>query len=363
MQVEPTRPLDADEPIAWLRAYTEGAEPRVLPLFRRPARVTVGSGKACDWRFEAAELAELEMVLAWDGVRLRAEDATRPAASATVRNGQSVVAGASGRLRIALDLVFHDDEVTMIRKLALPEAVLADETTAPIPLAPPPASEPDPADDDQRTRITIALPPVAPPAAASPAAASPAAASPAAASPAAASPATTPSALAPAPGDITAAHPWRIYLPPRNGAADGEPTREWPLDDTLRPTADLLDRLGKRGLRTLARRAPPRRIALWGALAVVVAIEAFMLLRPRRVVRPPLVQAAPASAHVAVDRRSRIMLPDKHVEVALHHAIADYRAGKTAEALTGFAHLAEETNDPAARTMLFVLRSRGAGTP
>ena len=352
MPAEPA-PLDDREPIAWLRAYVDGGEPRVLPLFRRPARVTVGSGRACDWRFDGAEIADVELTLAWDGVRLRAEDATRPAASATVRNGQSVVAGASGRLRIALDLVFHDDEVTMIRKLALPEGALADETTAPIPLAPPPASEPDPADDDQRTRITIALPPVAPPAAASPAAASPAAAS----------PATTPSALAPAPGDITAAHPWRIYLPPRNGAADGEPTREWPLDDTLRPTADLLDRLGKRGLRTLARRAPPRRIALWGALAVVVAIEAFMLLRPRRVVRPPLVQAAPASAHVAVDRRSRIMLPDKHVEVALHHAIADYRAGKTAEALTGFAHLAEETNDPAARTMLFVLRSRGAGTP
>jgi len=319
MHVESPLPAGADEPIAWLRAYAEGAEPRALPLFRRAARVTVGSGKGCDWRFEAAELAELELVLAWDGVRLRAEDATTTAPGATVRHGQSVVAGATGRLRIALDLVHHDEEVTMIRKL--PEPAPGDETTAPIVLAPP--VEADAPDDDQRTVITVA--PLL------------------------------------SPGDTTAAHPWRVYLPPRNGAADGEPTREWAIDDALRPTADLLDRLGKRGLRTLARRAPPRRIALWGALAVVVAIEAFMLLRPRRVAAPPLAQAVPVATHAAADRRARVMLPDKDLEVALHRAIADYRAGKTADALTGFAHLAEDTNDPAARTMLFVLRNRGGG--
>jgi len=107
----------------------------------------------------------------------------------------------------------------------------------------------------------------------------------------------------------------------------------------------------------------PQSLALWGALAVVVAVEAFMLLRPRRHTPPPLVQTAPAATHATVDRRARVMLPDKDVEVALHRAIAAYRAGKTAEATTEFAHLAEDTNDPAARTMLFVLRSRGAGTP
>ncbi len=330
MHIESPRPLDADErePIAWLRAYTEDVEPRVLPLFRRPARVTVGSGKGCDWRFERAELAELELVLAWDGVRLRAEDATQPDSRATVRHGQSIVAGATGRLRIALGLVLHDEEVTMVRKLELPPA--PDEITAPIPL-PPPSD-----DDDQRTKIVVA-----PKAAPSP-----------------------PPPIVPAPGDITATHPWRVYLPPRNGAADGEPTREWPLDDALRPTADLLDRLGKRGLRTLARRAPPRRLALYGALALVVAVEAYMLLRPRHAATPPVVQTAPAATRAAAaDRRTRIFMPDKDAELGLHRAIAAYRAGKTADALAEFTRIVEDTNDPAARTMLFVLRSRGAGTP
>ncbi|MCU1280148.1 MAG: hypothetical protein JWM53_3694, partial [bacterium] len=249
MHIESPQPceLDEREPIAWLRAYTEGVEPRVLPLFRRPARVTVGSGKACDWRFESAELAELELVLAWDGVRLRAEDATQQDSRATVRHGQSIVAGATGRLRIALDLVFHDEEVTMIRKLDVPAA--SDETTAPHPLAPAPSLPHD--DDDQRTVVTV-LPQVAAP----------------------------PVAAVPVPIEpVTAAHPWRVYLPPRNGAADGEPTGQWPLDDALRPTADLLDRLGKRGLRTLGRRTPARRLALYGAPALVVAVEATMLLR------------------------------------------------------------------------------------
>lgn len=333
MHIESPRPLDIDErePIAWLRAYTEGVEPRVLPLFRRPALVTVGCGKMCDWRFESVELAELELVLAWDGVRLRAEDATQPDSRATVRDGQSIIAGATGRLRIALDLVLHDEEVTMVRKLDVPAAT--DETTAPHPLAPAPAVPCD--DDDQRTVITV-LPPAAP------------------------------IAAAPTPAEpVTAAHPWRVYLPPRNGAADGEPTGEWTLDDALRPTADLLDRLGKRGLSTLGRRTPARRLALYGALALVVAIEATILLRPRRAVPPPLVQTAPAAerAAAAADRHTRVVLPDKDVELGLHRAIAAYRAGKTADALTEFTRVAEDTNDPAARTMLFVLRSRGASTP
>jgi hypothetical protein len=309
------RDVDEREPIAWLRAYTEGVEPRVLPLFRRPSRVTVGSGKGCDWRFEAAELAELELVLAWDGVRLRAQDATQPDGPATVRHGQSIIAGATGRLRIALDLVLHDDEITMVRwveapsPLPSPSPSPSDETTAPMPLQPP-------------------------------------------------------TAITPAPADITATHPWRVYLPPRNGAADGEPTREWPLDDALRPTADLLDRIGKRGLRTLARRAPPRRLALYGALALVFAVEAFMILRPRHAAPPPTVQTAPTATRSATaDRRARVFLPDKDVELTLHRAIAAYRAGKTAEALADFARVAEDTNDSAARTMLFVLRSRGASTP
>ncbi|MCU1282770.1 MAG: hypothetical protein JWM53_6316, partial [bacterium] len=56
-------------------------------------------------------------------------------------------------------------------------------------------------------------------------------------------------------------------------------------------------------------------------------------------------------------------LPDKDVELGLHRAIAAYRAGKTADALAEFTRVAEDTNDPAARTMLFVLRSRGASAP
>jgi hypothetical protein len=57
------------------------------------------------------------------------------------------------------------------------------------------------------------------------------------------------------------------------------------------------------------------------------------------------------------------MLPDKEVEVTVHRAIAAYRAGKVAEALAEFTRLDEETHDPAARAMLFVLRTRGAGAP
>jgi hypothetical protein len=303
MHIEPA-PLAVDErdPIAWLRAYTEGVEPRVLPLFRRPARVTVGSGRACDWRFETAELAELELTLSWDGVRLRAEDATRADTRVTVHNGQSIIAGATGRLRIALDLVFHDEEVTMIRPL----------------LEPPP---PDAADDDQRTVITV---------------------------------------LPPTPAEV----PWRVYVPPRNGAADDEPTGQWSLDDALRPTADLLDRIGKRGLYELARRTPPRRIALGCALALVVVIELVILLRPRRPPAQPIVQASSAAGHAgAAAARTTVMLPDKDVEVSLHRAIAAYRAGKVADALTEFTRLDEELHDPAARTMLFVLRSRGVVTP
>ena len=294
MHIEPApRDLDEREPIAWLRAYTEGVEPRVLPLFRRPARVAVGSGRACDWRFENAELAELELTLVWDGVRLRAEDATQPDSRATVRHGQSIIAGASGRLRIALDLVLHDDEVTMIRKIELPPQ--PDERTLPVPLLPPSYDDRDD-EADQRTVITV-VPPPRPP-----------------------------------------EPPWRLYLPPRNGAADDEPTGEWPLDDALRPTADLLARLGKRGLYELARRTPPRRIALWGALALVVAIEVAMLLRPRRPAPQPIVQAPAASAHSAngSNARSSVMLPDKDVEVTVHRAIAAYRAGKVADALAEF---------------------------
>ena len=331
MHIEPApRDLDDHEPIAWLRAYTEGVEPRVLPLFRRPARVAVGSGRACDWRFENAELAELELTLVWDGVRLRAEDATQPDSRMTVRHGQSIIAGASGRLRIALDLVLHDDEVTMIRKIELPPQ--PDERTQPVPLPPPPAYDDRDDDADQRTVIT-ALPPTAP-------------------------------IAAPA-APVEPAQPWRLYMPPRNGAADDEPTGEWPLDDALRPTADLLDRLGKRGLYELARRTPPRRIALWGALALVVAIEVAMLLRPRRPAPQPIVQATAASAHSANggNARSSVMLPDKDVEVTVHRAIAAYRAGKVADALSEFSRLDAETHDPAARAMLFVLRSRGVTTP
>ena len=336
MRVESPVVAGVEEPIAWLRATTDGVEPRVLPLFRRAARVTVGCGKACDWRFEAAELAELELVLAWDGVRLRAEDATVPDTRATVHNGQSIVAGATGRLRIALDLVLHDEEVTMIRKLALPPA--SDETTAPIPLAPE-----APYDDDDHRTVLTALPPPQQPTVRMAAVEPP---------PAATVATTMPS------------HMWRLWLPPRNGAADDEPTAEWSLDDALRPTADLLDRLGKRGLRTLGTRVPPRRLALYGALVLVVAVEAFMLLRPRRVALPPAMQSAPsARTSAAANRRARVMLPDKDVEVALHRAIAAYRAGKSADALTEFTRVAEDANDPAARTMLFVLRNRPAATP
>ena len=326
MHIEPaSRELDAEEPIAWLRAYTEGVEPRVLPLFRRPARVAVGSGRACDWRFDNAELAELELVLVWDGVRLRAEDATRPDSRATVRHGQSIIAGASGRLRIALDLVFHDEEVTMIRKVALPSEL--DEHTLPVPL--PPARDLDD-DPDQRTVITELPPPATPPVT------------------------DVPPPRPPEPA-------WRLYVPPRNGAADNEPTRDWPLDDALRPTADLLDRLGKRGLRELARRTPPRRLALFGALAIVVALEVFMLVRPRHPPPQPIVQATTASAHAtnAAGARANVMLPDKDVEVTVHRAIAAYRAGKVADALAEFTTLEAETHDPAARAMLFVLKSRG----
>ena len=347
MRVESPVVAGVDEPIAWLRAYTDGVEPRVLPLFRRAARVTVGCGKACDWRFEAAELAELELVLAWDGVRLRAEDATVPDTRATVHNGQSIVAGATGRLRIALDLVLHDEEVTMIRKLALPPA--SEETTAPIPLAPAPYD-----DDDHRTVLTV-LPPQQQPTVRM-----------AAVSPELARVEEAPVEPPPAATVATTmpAHMWRLWVPPRNGAADDEPTAEWSLDDALRPTADLLDRLGKRGLRTLGTRVPPRRLALYGALVLVVAVEAFMLVRPRRVAPPPATQSAPsARTSAAANRRARVMLPDKDVEVALHRAIAAYRAGKSAEALTEFTRVAEDANDPAARTMLFVLRNRPAATP
>jgi len=336
MGADAPQPLEVDEPIGWLRAYTEGVEPRALPLFRRPSRVTVGAGKSCHWRFDDAGLAELEVVLAWDGVRLRVEDAARPDTRATVRHGQSIVAGATGRLRIALDLVLHDEEVTVIRKVELPPP--SDETTAPVPRVPP-----SDGDDDARTTIIVA-PPVATPPVATP--------------PVAAPPVATPQAA-----EVTASHPWRVYLPPRNGAADGEPTGEWALDDALRPTADLLDRLGKRGLRTLARRAPPRRIALWGALALVVSVEAYMLVRPRHPPPPPVVHdttAAARAAAAAADRRTRIYLPDKDLEVELHRAIAAYRAGKTAEATAALTRIVEDTNDPAARTMLFILRTRAA---
>ena len=131
------------------------------------------------------------------------------------------------------------------------------------------------------------------------------------------------------------------------------------------PDGGFAHRLGKRGLRTLlAHRAPPRRLALYGALVLVVAIEAYMLLHPRRIAPPPVAQTKQAAAHGAtLDCRARVFLPDKDVELGMHRAIAAYRAGKTAEALSEFTHLADETNDPAARTMLFVLRSRGAGTP
>jgi hypothetical protein len=106
-------------------------------------------------------------------------------------------------------------------------------------------------------------------------------------------------------------------------------------------------------------------VALYGALAVVVAIEAFMLLRPRRPAPLAVVQPAAAAdrAVAAADRRARVFLPDKDVEIGLHRAIAAYRAGKTADAVTEFTRVAEDTNDPAARTMLFVLRSQGAPAP
>lgn len=314
-----------EEPIAWLRAFTDGGDARMLPLFRRAARLSVGSGKGCDWRFESAELADVELVLAWDGVRLRAEDG---GGRTSLRHGQSIVAGKSGRLRIELEVLCYDAEVTEIRRRA--DLLPAGETTAPIALA-------APVDDDQRTVVTL-MPPMHE------------------------EPTPEPLPPAPPPGEGSS---WRLYVPPRNGVAAEEPTAAWPLEDALRPTADLLERLGQSSLRTLARRTPPRRVALLAALVLVVALEATLLLHRRRppAPPPPLAGAAPAAHAAVAERRTRVVLPDKEVEVDLHRAIAAYRAGKSAESAAAFTRVAEAVNDPAARTMLFILRTRGAATP
>lgn len=283
--------VDDNEPIGLLRANEPDQAERIVPLFKRPARIVVGRDASCDWRFERFDGAPLELV--WDGVRLKVD-------GRKVKADEVVVT--DGGLEIVFELLLFSDEVTQIRRMPLPPGLREPEQTA---------------EPEAPTKIEVQLP------------------------------------------EPHSPQPWRCFVPPRNGAADDEPTVVWPVEDALRPTADLLDRLGRWSLRRL----PRKKLALYAALAVVVMAEIAMLVRPHQ---PP--QAASASAATFASEAPpppppRAMQPDKELEVGLKEGIRAYRAGRTADAIDRFGHIDQATGDPAARLMLFILRTRGAATP
>ena len=315
----------AEEPIGSLRARVDGQGERMLPLFRRAAEIVVGRGASCSWRFILPSLAEEQLRLCWDGVRLKVQEldpacATRLGGAPLhqglhpVRPGQPIQAA---ELEIEFELQLFSDEVTQVRRIVLPpEPARA-------------AAEPPPTEGGAPPVVVESALPVA----------------------------VAVDGIAPA--SAAPERPWRCYLPPRNGAADDEPTKEWSLDDALRPTADLLERLSN----PLARRLPRRRLALLGAIAV--AGVAALLVVSRAPPRPAAALSAPASfvREQADDGPPRVMQPDKQLEVTLRQGIEAYRSGKSAEAIARFEELTRATGDPAARLMTFVLRSRGAATP
>ncbi|MDB4966259.1 MAG: hypothetical protein JWN44_1948 [Myxococcales bacterium] len=320
--------LDDNEPVGLLRANEAGHAERILPLFRRPARIVVGREAACDWRFERYEGAPLE--LSWDGVRLKV-------AGRKVKPDELVTT--AGGVEIVFELMLFSEEVTQIRRMPLP------------PAGPTMTAEPE-----AKTVIEVRLPePQAPQPQARVPQPQPVAAQPSPPLSTIASP-----LAAPRPADpVSPPRPWRCFVPPRNGAADDEPTVLWPGDDALRPTADLLDRLSRWSLRRL----PRRKLALYAALAVVVVIEIALLLRPRKAPTGPSAQATSFTADAAAAAPVRAMQPDKDLEKILKEGIRAYRSGHTADAIDRFGRIDQATGDPAARLMLFVLRTRGAATP
>jgi hypothetical protein len=312
------------EPIGFLHAVVDGRGRRVVPLFRRAAAIVVGRGATCQWRFDLSSLAEAQLRLDWDGVRLKVEELdpgcmTRldgeplhPGAH-RVRPGQPIVAG---ELAIEFELQLFSDEVTQVRRLA-----------------PAPAPEEEEKEEEEDLPSTViassehpAPPPGPPP----------------------------PEAPPPAPE-----RQWRCYVPPRNGAADAEPTLEWPLDDALRPTADLLERLSRRSFGRV-----PARLALLVAALIVVSVGTLWLATARKPHALPTVSepgALPLDEATRADPRA--MQPDKELEVTLRQGIDAYRRGRTAEAVERFGRLADTTGDASARLMVFILRTRGAPTP
>src|SRR5207253_280843 len=120
----------------------------VVPLFRRPAEIVVGRGAGCQWRFELASIAEAQLRLSWDGVRLWVEEldpgcATRldgaplHAGPHRVRPGQAIVAG---ELAIDFELQLFSGEVTQIRHVVVPVPVVA--PPPPVPPVAAPAEDP-----------------------------------------------------------------------------------------------------------------------------------------------------------------------------------------------------------------------------
>jgi hypothetical protein len=302
-------PADDHEPVGWLKATAPDQAERILPLFRRPATIVVGRDAQCDWRFDGG-LAPEQVRLSWDGVALLAEEldpagATRLAGTplgdgpARVSPEQALTAG---DLWIVLEVLYHSNEVTELRLPAEPAPVetVAVETSA--------------------VETVPAEPPV-------------------------------PSRAL-------------LYEPPRNHARDDEPTAEWPLADALAPSPDLLDRLSRRGVVAVARSLPRRRVLLYLVLIAVVGVEVVLLTQPRSAPAPAAASSEPRGPRVVAPApRGRAMLPDKSLEVALREGIEAYRRGRTAEALERFTKIVDETADPAARMMVFVLRSRGAVAP
>jgi hypothetical protein len=321
------------EPVGFLHAVVLAQGRRVVPLFRRPAEIVVGRAAHCQWRFELPSLAETQLRLLWDGVRLRVEEldpgcATRLDGAPLhpgphrVRPGQPIVAG---ELAIEFELQLFSDEVTQIRQLLPPEALATADTL----------------DEDEMPSTVIATennpaPPPGPP------------------PPAAPTPPESDDARRTADGGL-----WRCWVPPRNGAADDEPTVEWPVEDALRPTADLLERLSRRSLGRV-----PRRLAVLLCLLVVVSVTTLWLATARKPHGLPTVAESGALPFDEAARgEPRAMQPDKDLEITLRQGIEAYRRGHTADAVDRFSRLADATGDPSARLMVFILRTRGAVTP